>query len=122
MVPIDSLESLREELTSLQDQGYVQANGPLERRGIDVDHAFYTDRESVRLETSVSAPTESEERATARDPADQSPQSDRITTLEATVSELVAARTQLTDEIESLKQQLEQLSDDLHDLRSALGN
>jgi hypothetical protein len=41
MVPIDSLETLRSELTTLQESGYVRSSGPLERRGVEVDHAFY---------------------------------------------------------------------------------
>ena len=43
-------------------------------------------------------------------------------TLETTVTELVAMRTQLSEEIESLKQQMESLSDDLRDLRDSLGS
>ncbi len=41
MVPIDSLEALRSELSTLMESGYVQASGSLERRGIEVDHGFY---------------------------------------------------------------------------------
>lgn len=41
MVPIDSLEALRGELSTLMESGYVRASGSLERRGIEVDHAFY---------------------------------------------------------------------------------
>jgi len=50
MAEIDSQEQLRAELTSLMEQGYVQADGPLDRRGVLVDHAFYPPHEVQRIE------------------------------------------------------------------------
>lgn len=130
MVPIDDQKSLRTELTALQESGFVQAGGPLERRGIEVDHAFYTESEAARQERpaagSPSAPPESADTVAARQSppsrAESTEQSDRFSALESTVAELVAMRTQLTDEIESLKQQMESLSDDLRDLKDSLGS
>ena len=55
MVSIDSLESLRTELAALGESGFVQADGPLERRGIEVDHVFYTESESSRQKTAAAA-------------------------------------------------------------------
>ncbi len=49
MVPIDSQEILKTALLDLQAQGYVQANGPLDRRGVEVDHTFYLDGENQKL-------------------------------------------------------------------------
>ena len=54
MHPIDSLEQLREELNSLLEQGFVQANGPLTSRGVEVDHNFYKPSENQTLEMSAS--------------------------------------------------------------------
>ncbi|QDT53341.1 hypothetical protein Pan44_13580 [Caulifigura coniformis] len=99
MVPIDSQEQLRAELGSLLDRGYIQANGPLDRRGVEVDHNFYQADEARTLApgsfTTSEPPNEMvEERsrpAPASTPAagvDLSPLEDRITALEATVSEL----------------------------------
>ncbi len=45
MKRIDTQEQLRSELQALQDKGFVQASGPLDRRGVVVDHTWYTDRE-----------------------------------------------------------------------------
>jgi uncharacterized protein len=50
MVPIDSLEILRAELAGLIEQGYVQTNGPLDRRGVEVDHNLYQPDEGNKLE------------------------------------------------------------------------
>ncbi len=49
MVPIDSQEILKAALMELQALGYVQANGPLDRRGVEVDHTFYLDGENQKL-------------------------------------------------------------------------
>ena len=49
MTPIDSQEILKAALVDLQTQGYVQANGPLDRRGVEVDHTFYLDGENQKL-------------------------------------------------------------------------
>lgn len=48
MAPIDSLEQLRSELQPLLAEGYIQASGPLERRGVEADHGFYPPDEAAR--------------------------------------------------------------------------
>ena len=53
MRKIDSQDELRSELTGLQEMGYVQANGPLDRRGIEVDHTFYLPKEGMDIGTSM---------------------------------------------------------------------
>ncbi|MEZ6061292.1 MAG: DUF480 domain-containing protein [Planctomycetaceae bacterium] len=55
MVRIDSQEALREELSGLLSMGYLQANGPLERRGVEVDHTFYLPKEGQTLEPAALA-------------------------------------------------------------------
>ena len=55
MVRIDSQEQLRQELTSLQEKGYLQSNGPLDRRGVEVDHAFYSPSERMDIGDAVAA-------------------------------------------------------------------
>ena len=45
MVPIDSLDRLREELAGLIRLNLAQSSGNLERRGIEVDHNLYTEKE-----------------------------------------------------------------------------
>jgi uncharacterized protein YceH (UPF0502 family) len=49
MVPIESLDDLREALRGLMEQKYVQANTALERRGVEVDHNFYLPGENKKL-------------------------------------------------------------------------
>ena len=46
MVSIESQEDLRRELIALMAIGLVRANGPLERRGIEVDHDLYPHAEN----------------------------------------------------------------------------
>ncbi len=49
MVAIDSLDDLREALRGLTAQKYLQADGPLDRRGVEVDHNFYQPAENKRI-------------------------------------------------------------------------
>ena len=49
MVRVDSQEQLKADLQSLQDKGFVQSNGPLERRGVEVDHTFYLPKENMTM-------------------------------------------------------------------------
>lgn len=46
MVAIDSQDDLRRELQALMAEGLVRANGPLDRRGIEVDHDLYPHNEN----------------------------------------------------------------------------
>lgn len=49
MARIDSQEQLKADLVSLQTKGFVQSNGPLERRGVEVDHLFYLPKENMTM-------------------------------------------------------------------------
>lgn len=49
MVRIDSQEQLRADLQSLQEKGFVQSNGLLDRRGVEVDHTFYLPKENMTM-------------------------------------------------------------------------
>jgi uncharacterized protein YceH (UPF0502 family) len=61
MVRIDSQEQLKADLQSLQEKGFVQSNGPLERRGVEVDHTFYLPKENMTM-AAASLPAEDEPR------------------------------------------------------------
>ncbi len=118
MVAIDSLEDLRQELQALLDQGLVRANGPLERRGIEVDHNLYAPGEnhealSAYQEESVSARpvAEMERREAAPRATVSAPRSEGLETA-------VAA---LTEQVSDLRQQLAELKDEVADLRRQLG-
>jgi len=41
MKRIESQDTLRSDLSELQEKGFITASGPLDRRGITVDHTFY---------------------------------------------------------------------------------
>ncbi|MCA8995619.1 MAG: DUF480 domain-containing protein [Planctomycetaceae bacterium] len=49
MVKIEGQEDLRSELEGLMELGFLQANGDLGRRGVEVDHTFYEPAEGMDL-------------------------------------------------------------------------
>jgi uncharacterized protein YceH (UPF0502 family) len=103
MVPIDSQEQLRTELMGLLDKGFIQANGPLDRRGVEVDHGFYQPDEGKTLTAgSFSQREEVEERPSSpppQNPGQLAAMEERVAAIEATVSEL-------TDRLDALKREL----------------
>lgn len=119
MHEIDSQDRLRAELQTLMDAGLVRANGPLERRGVEVDHNLYPEGEN-RDEMAPLA--ESEEPSPRSAPVSSprpltsvsSPDAGRVAALEATVTEL-------RDEVTELRDQVGQLRDALENLRRQLG-
>lgn len=109
MAPIetlDTLEQLRAELQPLLDQGYIQANGSLERRGIEVDHHFYQADEGKRLEPSSVVDDGPDEEVAAPRSAG-APSNVAVVALEARV--------------EAVEQALEELRESLQQLRRELG-
>lgn len=119
MVPIENLDELRRELTSLQEQGYTQASGSLERRGIEVDHNMYADGEDGKLESS---PTALEE--PRREVIQNSQPSPNVTQPAGQTDEINSLKSEMTtlhSEVESLRQTIEEIKDSLDDLRHSLG-
>lgn len=142
MVAIESQEALRVALQGLIDQELVQANGRLERRGIEVDHTLYPsgenrDRMAMLAEETddESAPMSSRSAEPARHietprPADtaraaispdftpratqESASSERLAGLEAQVRDL-------KDELGSIRTEFRDLQDRFDDLRRQLG-
>jgi uncharacterized protein YceH (UPF0502 family) len=122
MVPIESLADLRNELEQLLEQGYVQANGDLERRGIEVDHLFYLASENMRMQ-----PFPNESPAGNRPAA--APYESEIPARRATgtsepsheLEELRQSQQELRIELEQLRGMLEDVKDDLLSLRQSLG-
>jgi len=49
MVRIDSQDHLKTDLLSMQAKGFVQSDGNLERRGVEVDHTFYLPKENMTM-------------------------------------------------------------------------
>jgi len=120
---IESQEQLREELISLKEKGFLQANGPLDRRGIEVDHTFYLPKEGMSIGTAVDNDTAPSE-ASASTPAPSSspaPQtaatqpdaSDMLETLEMQIQEQAELIRGLSSLISDMDDRLQRLERDL---------
>lgn len=138
MHEIPSLEQLRDELKSLQTQGYLQANGPLDSRGVEVDHNFYKPDEGKTLvagESSTPVINTSESgsgifrknAAVSLEPPAPAPVAatpaaeSRIAALEHTLAELRGVNAELVQRLQSAEQNLTQLTDRLDALHRELG-
>lgn len=118
MTAIESLQELREELTELMKANYVQASGELQRRGIEVDHALYTEAEQQRMGNSMQGgsmtgdaggPAEHGETSPAPSSAsgaEPSAGSDEVAELREQVSQLGELVRQLEERLETLERQL----------------
>lgn len=113
MAEVESQEQLRAELTSLMDQGFVQADGPLDRRGVLVDHAFYPPHEVQRMERRAA---ESHTGAPTHEPAHDTRSAPRGGT-----SELEGEVERLAVEVQELREKLTRVVDELAELRRSLG-
>jgi uncharacterized protein YceH (UPF0502 family) len=114
MFPIESLDDLRRELKAMMDQGWVQASGPLERRGVEVDHGFYPESEGRTLEYQEGDFEPSE--APAK-PAAASVGTPHFAAKSAPSPEVAA----LEKKVEELQNRVTELEDSLAKVRSSLG-
>jgi uncharacterized protein YceH (UPF0502 family) len=130
MAPIDSLEDLREALRGLQGMNLVQADGPLERRGVEVDHNLYEPREGNLLAYREGADDDlDEEESTHEHTAERAPvhrqtstaDSDRLAAVERDLDRIRGENESLRDELSSLKEELAQLSAAVDRLQRDLG-
>lgn len=106
MVPIDSLEILRTELSGLVEQGYVQTNGPLDRRGVEVDHNFYQADEGKRLEPGRFSEAAESDTEVVSERGSSSTDASAVSALEERVTALESALDELRDGLDSLRRQL----------------
>ena len=106
MHDIPTLEQLRDELKSLQAAGYLQANGPLDVRGVEVDHNFYKPDENKTLTLSDFSSTREEADIPPRGLPTASAADSRIAALEQSVTELAAQLSQLSERFEALRREL----------------
>lgn len=135
MVAIESLEQLRTELEGLRAMNLIQSDAPLERRGAEVDHTLYEDREDKKM--TLRTDSEDDE-PTVRSPKDDrvpeppvppvlrahthdSVDSSKLDSLAATCDELRAQNRELQSEIDEVKAELSRLQTAFQDLKSALG-
>lgn len=119
MVPVESLDDLRAELESLLAGGYIQANGDLARRGIEVDHAFYRASEGKQLEqmAEVSSVSDTPAVPVARTSAPASGSSD----LQNQLERLQDQHRELKDQVSVLEDTVTDLMDQLQQLKRDLG-
>jgi uncharacterized protein YceH (UPF0502 family) len=125
MVPIDTLEQLRGEFKGLLDQKYVQSNGSIERRGIEVDHNWYKENEGKALGFDSSAehePEATESVPPAPTQAAAVSSNSELATLKEAVERLQADNQQLTRQVTSLSEVVDQLQQQLADLKQELGS
>jgi uncharacterized protein YceH (UPF0502 family) len=120
MVPIESLADLKQEIEGLLENGYVQVDGPLDRRGVEIDHNFHLPSENARLVpqtgSSSGAPATTyesgEEESRPATPRSFSP---------AEEQKWEAAHQALQQEVAELRQTVGELQDNLAELRRSLG-
>lgn len=128
MVRIDSQEQLRQELMGLQEKGYLQANGPLDRRGVEVDHTFYKPNEGMTIGSmpagdSAEAPTA--ERTVSREaaPPTSSPTAAAVVSDELlnAVEQLTATVKEQAETIRGMESLLADVEDRIQKLERDLG-
>ena len=122
MVRIDSQEQLRQELTSLQTKGYLQSNGPLERRGIEVDHAFYLAGERMDIGTAPALTAEPERPSPAAVASQAAAAASQVTNdTVAAINNMAAAVKEQAETIRGLESLISDLDDRLQKLERDLG-
>lgn len=131
MVQIESQDELRRELQSLLDQNLIRSNGPLERRGIEVDHNLYPEGENHAQLSALSddddrdhadnrpspvatRPATSVPSHTMASPSASRASDERVAAIEAAVREL-------KDDLTSIRDEFRSLQDRFEDLRRQLG-
>lgn len=124
MVRVESMEQLREELTDLQQKGYLQANGPLDRRGIDVDHSFYLAKEGMSIGSSAAADSpaaEQESTSEVAPPAANNQLAGHLERFEQVIQQLRATVQEQASLIHDLEHSQGDLQDRLDKLERDLG-
>lgn len=131
MVQIESQDDLRCELQTLLEANLIRSNGPLERRGIEVDHNLYPEGEKHEQLSALSddagrdndddrpaavstRPAASEASHAMASPSASRASDERVVALEATVREL-------KDDLASIRAEFHSLQDRFDDLRRQQG-
>jgi uncharacterized protein YceH (UPF0502 family) len=121
MVRIESQEQLRTELQGLLSKGFLQASGALERRGVEVDHAWYLPKENMQigqLPGSVDAEDEAElppaarVSASAQTPA-PAPATALLQELQSQLLRMKQQSEQLQEAMDAVRRRLDRLEREL---------
>lgn len=124
MVPIETQEQLRDELQGLLQRGCVQADGPLDRRGAEVDHTWYCAGESPARAAWAPAAAEPPPPLPLRKPdaaAEPRGALHEARFLPQALEELRSENRQLRQELEQLRQLCAGLAAQVDQLRRDLG-
>jgi len=112
MVAIEDQQELRDNLQQLAADDYIRASGPLERRGIEVDHTFYPEGEAPAFQAvppeELTSPVQSTPAVSA---APTTAAADRHS----------AEMTELREEVQELRERLSEMSEELDQLKQSLG-
>lgn len=114
MEQISDLEALRAEVKGLMGLGFVQANGALEMRGVEVDHTFYAPTERRQLPPMAVVEPE-------RVHSIQAPLQERSDSSHSDIAQLKREQAELRDEVVRLNATVEELSDCISRITSELG-
>ncbi len=124
MVPIEDLATLRQELSGLIAEGYAQASGSLDRRGVDVGHGFYHGSENSDFGTPPPAPdSESQPSSPAPAPirANLQAQAAAGAVPDAELAQIRAENLRMQSEIKELQNAMSALQGRFDDLCRELG-
>lgn len=118
MVSIPDQGQLREELSDLLQRGLIRASGPLERRGIDVDHNLYEPHESASF-TAAQPVVEAAPRSQTSHPNHETPEQPGAAVVE--IEGVLASQRDLENEMDRLKNRVSELEAQIDDLKQQLG-
>ncbi len=132
MVRIDSQDQLKSDLQSMQEKGFVQSNGGLERRGVEVDHTFYLPKENMTMaaanlaaDDEAAAPTPTAATVSARPAAVGASQNSAVAAttagldsallhgLQTQLREITSHMSTLQNALDAMEQRLERIERDL---------
>ncbi|HQX49984.1 MAG TPA: DUF480 domain-containing protein [Planctomycetaceae bacterium] len=115
MSRIESQDHLKADLQSMQEKRFVQSNGSLERRGVEVDHTFYLPKENMTMTAGNLA---DEEEAPARPAPMQPPRPTSVAN--APVSPATAAPNIDSALLHGLQTQLREITSQMSTLQNVL--
>lgn len=122
MSKIESQDQLKADLQSLQEKGFIQANGPLERRGVEVDHTFYAPKEGQTMQPGQFTAEPAAAVAESAPPRTAAPPTAPVTSAAADTLKLLAdSLRKVTEDLETMQGSLESLKDRLDRIERDLG-
>jgi len=125
MVPIDSLQQLRQEVAGLIEMNLARSGGPLERRGVEVDHNLYPASERTDMAVATGEPTAEQSAMTSAAPpptqAPAGPLPEDLQTLKTQLEHVQARQQEMQDLVNRLEETVGRMQNDIDDLKRDLG-